>query len=134
MSNSEVGVIDPLRALIARWRAQAALTATFHATMGTGWHVCADELEAALSVSPPPTPPALDIRALTAPTVDAILTLLKMDGFISQHDWRNEFTDALTSFGEMLMARASASRTPPQETPAPRRKVAKRLKKGAQNG
>lgn len=40
--------------LIVKWRAKAAATRSWHATMGTGWEVCADELEAALSAVRPP--------------------------------------------------------------------------------
>ena len=41
-----------IEALIQRWREKAAATDAFHATMGTGWHVCADDLEAALRTQP----------------------------------------------------------------------------------
>lgn len=37
--------------LIAKWRAEHQCVSSFHATMGTGWAVCADELEAALRLS-----------------------------------------------------------------------------------
>jgi hypothetical protein len=34
--------------LVTRWREHGAYCDTFHATMGTGWKRCADELEAAI--------------------------------------------------------------------------------------
>ena len=37
-----------LQRLISQWREKAAVTDSFHATMGIGWKVCADELEALL--------------------------------------------------------------------------------------
>ena len=40
---------SPLETLIAKWRQKAASVDSFHATMGTGWHVCAEELEAILN-------------------------------------------------------------------------------------
>ena len=39
---------EALRALIVKWRANGARIDGFHATMGIGWKVCADELAAAL--------------------------------------------------------------------------------------
>jgi hypothetical protein len=42
-----------LRALSEKWRAKAAQIDTFHATMGTGYKACADELDAALAALPP---------------------------------------------------------------------------------
>jgi len=41
--------LDRLEPLIGKWRARAAATDQIHSTMGIGWKVCADELEAALS-------------------------------------------------------------------------------------
>lgn len=41
--------MDQLKELIATWRARGASIDTFHATMGSGYKVCADELEAALA-------------------------------------------------------------------------------------
>jgi hypothetical protein len=38
-----------LEALVAKWRNEGAVKDTFHATMGIGWKVCADDLEAALA-------------------------------------------------------------------------------------
>ena len=37
---------DGIAALIQRWRNEASVKDSFHATMGVGWKVCADELEA----------------------------------------------------------------------------------------
>lgn len=44
---------DGLARLLARWRETATVTDSFHATMGTGWHVCAEELENLLKAAPP---------------------------------------------------------------------------------
>ena len=44
-----------LRSLVEHWRARAAVTDTFHATMGIGWKVCATELEALLTGKDPQT-------------------------------------------------------------------------------
>jgi hypothetical protein len=41
---------DALRALVAKWRARKAVIDSHHATMGIGWEVCADELEALLEL------------------------------------------------------------------------------------
>lgn len=43
---------DTLTALIEKWRAQGRHIDSFHATMGSGYKACADELAAALAVSP----------------------------------------------------------------------------------
>lgn len=43
-----------LRALIARWRNEAAMKDSFHATMGIGWKACADDLEKLLAVETEP--------------------------------------------------------------------------------
>lgn len=43
--------MSTVQALIDQWRAEAARINSFHATMGTGYHVCADQL-AALLASP----------------------------------------------------------------------------------
>lgn len=40
-----------LSRLIEQWRAEHKRINSFHATMGTGWAVCADELESALRLS-----------------------------------------------------------------------------------
>ncbi len=40
-----------LHKLIEKWRYQGAMIDTFHATMGVGYKVCADELEAILKSS-----------------------------------------------------------------------------------
>jgi hypothetical protein len=48
---------DPLasiRALIDKWQREGAIKDTFHATMGIGWKVCAEELSAVLASVPPP--------------------------------------------------------------------------------
>ena len=45
----EVELRVALIALRDKWRAEAALTDRFHATMGTGWKVCADDLDAFLA-------------------------------------------------------------------------------------
>lgn len=39
---------EQLAALRDHWRAQAAHVDSFHLTMGTGYHTCADELDALL--------------------------------------------------------------------------------------
>lgn len=46
---------EALEGLIAKWREEGARIDTFHATMGTGWKVCADNLRLTLldsTVSP----------------------------------------------------------------------------------
>ncbi len=47
-----------LERLVQKWRTKADEVDGYHATMGTGWHACADELEAALrpSEGPPQEP------------------------------------------------------------------------------
>lgn len=49
---------EALAQLVERWRAEGLQINSFHATMGTGYTVCADELEALLSTAPPATPAA----------------------------------------------------------------------------
>ncbi len=39
---------SPLARLIAQWRAEARRYDSVHATLGSGWKACADDLEAAL--------------------------------------------------------------------------------------
>lgn len=46
--------LTALRGLAAQWRAEAAVTDSFHATMGVGWKVCADQLIASLTGETPP--------------------------------------------------------------------------------
>ena len=41
-------MIPTLRALVVKWRQEAAIKDSFHATMGIGWKACADEVEALL--------------------------------------------------------------------------------------
>lgn len=43
------GLGHRLRKLIAKWRQKAAVVDSFHATMGTGWTICANELETLLA-------------------------------------------------------------------------------------
>ncbi len=45
-------ITKQLEHLRDKWRAKAATTDTFHATMGIGWKQCADELDTLLSVQP----------------------------------------------------------------------------------
>jgi hypothetical protein len=40
---------DALTALAAKWRAMGKHIQSFHATMGNGWIVCADELDALIA-------------------------------------------------------------------------------------
>ncbi len=40
---------ERLTALVEQWKAEGTRIDTFHATMGTGYHVCAEHLAAALS-------------------------------------------------------------------------------------
>lgn len=55
----------PLDQLIKRWLAESAQIATYHATMGTGYKDCADQLAAALRAAvPPPAPEKLLKRYL----------------------------------------------------------------------
>ena len=49
-------VRSSLRALVAQWREKAALTEMFHASMGLGWGICADDLEAVIASLPAPPP------------------------------------------------------------------------------
>lgn len=52
--------------LVERWRAEAARIDRVHATMGIGYHVCADELEAALmSFTPTDAPKGSNSERLT---------------------------------------------------------------------
>ncbi len=53
MTDPIAGRGDALDGLIAKWRAEKKLIDTFHATMGTGYGKCADELEAALRPGSP---------------------------------------------------------------------------------
>jgi len=43
-------MIRSLRDLVERWRAEAALVDSFHATMGSGWKACAAEVADLLAV------------------------------------------------------------------------------------
>lgn len=45
-SQPEPPTINQVRALIVAWRARFTAYTDFHATMGTGYRACADELEA----------------------------------------------------------------------------------------
>lgn len=47
-SDSLLPLREALEGLIAKWRAEGARIDTFHATMGTGWKVCADNLRLTL--------------------------------------------------------------------------------------
>jgi len=42
-------LVEGIQRLIEEWRQEAAIKDSFHATMGIGWKVCADELEARLA-------------------------------------------------------------------------------------
>ncbi len=46
--SSSLSPLPSLRALSAKWRGQAAIIDSFHATMGSGWKACADDLDAVL--------------------------------------------------------------------------------------
>jgi hypothetical protein len=40
---------DQIAQLVEKWRREGAMYDAFHATMGTGWKACADELAALLT-------------------------------------------------------------------------------------
>jgi hypothetical protein len=52
-SSAGAGRDGKLRQLVYRWRAEYRRLSQIHATMGTGYHICADELEAFLAVPDP---------------------------------------------------------------------------------
>lgn len=78
-----------LRALSGQWRAEGARIDAFHATMGTGYKVCAAELDAALLV---PAEPPLALR-------DAVRRLKR--GF--QNDPCYDVADALAELEPLLI-------------------------------
>ncbi len=41
--------VETLKALVEQWRAKEAVINSWHATMGNGWRVCADELSALIA-------------------------------------------------------------------------------------
>jgi len=45
---AQVRRLQQIKALVETWRAEGSRLDSAHATMGIGWRVCADELEAAL--------------------------------------------------------------------------------------
>ncbi len=56
---------EELRVFVEKWRAEGRRLDTFHATMGSGWKACADELAAILAADPLPAAPRVQEQEKT---------------------------------------------------------------------